>query len=299
MKKTTSAALFLLASSVVRCRAVALDWNPSGLYLDCSWDTGGLRGWEYKGRTPHNWPCSRKQLANFSSQNNRRTIACIGDSITEGLFLPPGDSYPAQLYHFLRQQYNVVNLGVADIVAQRFTYLGGHSYWGLPHWRKVVPNLSRVDIAIVQLGTNDAKVGKWNRTAYRDDYLLMLQSLRQMHPNATVITSIPPPVNRMTFHVQPEVVNHELGPEIRAATERAGLGRRPVDMQREFAMRRWPALGGGPPGVGAGASGYAKALGERSGELLLPDELHPSRAGHAVMAEAFAALIGAMKGRSS
>jgi len=283
MKKPTSAALLILASSVVRSKAVALDWNPSGLYLDCSWDTSGLRGWEYKGRTPHNWPCSRGQLANLSRQNKRPTIACIGDSITEGLAVPPPDSYPAQLYHLLKQQYNVINLGVADTVAQRLTYLGGHSYWGLPHWWKVVPNLSRVDIAIVQLGTNDAKVGKWNKTAYRADYLLMLQHLRQMHPNATIITSIPPPVNRMTFKVQPEVVKTELGPEISMATEMAGLGWRPVDMQREFEIAT------------AAASRRADVSGEQPKKLLLPDELHPSKAGHAVMAETFAVLINIMK----
>lgn len=295
MAKRASAILLsgsvILASTIVRVNAIAIQVDgagsrqelvrlanidfPSvdatGLYVDCSWSSGALRAYEYRGRTADSWGC--RKVLNFTSQNKKRTIACIGDSITQGLGVPGWEAYPRQLHGLLHSQYNVVNLGVADTVAQRLSYLGGHSYWGLPHWRKVVPNLSRLDIAIVQLGTNDAKTTNWNETAYGDDYLRMLRELRRMHPKATIITSVPPPVSRLSYDVQPEVVNHHLRKVIEDARRSAHLKGPPVDMQAAFAS--------------AAAS---------AGGLYLRDQLHPSTAGHAIIARVLAAAVARLDG---
>jgi len=104
----------------------------------------------------------------------------------------------------------------------------------VPQWKKIVPNL-QIDIAVVQLGTNDAKTMNWNQSAFGDDYLLMLRKLREMYPKATIITSVPPPVSRLTYDVQPEVVNHHLRKVIEDARRKAHLKGPPVDMQVAFA----------------------------------------------------------------
>jgi len=273
----------VLASTIVRGSAIQLDdagsrlynidfpsVDATGLYVDCSWSTAALRAYEWRGRIADSWGC--RKVPNFTSQNKKRTIACIGDSITQGLGVPGWLAYPKQLHHLLSSQYNVINLGVADSVAQRIYVQGSHTYWHVPHWTKVVPRL-QIDIAIVQLGTNDAKTTNWNETAYGDDYLRMLLELRKMHPKATIITSVPPPVNRLSYDVQPEVVNHHLRKVIEDARRKAHLKGPPIDMQAAFASAK------------ASAS-----------ELYLRDQLHPSTAGHAMMAGVLAAAVARLDG---
>lgn len=289
MAKRASAILFsgsvILASTIVRVNAIAIQVDgagsrlknidfPSvdatGLYVDCSWSTGALRAYEWRGRIGDTWNC--RKVPNFTSQNKKRTIACIGDSITQGLGVSGWEAYPAQLHRLLQSQYNVVNLGVSDSVVQRFYQQGSHTYWNVPQWKKVVPNL-QIDIAIVQLGTNDAKTMNWNQSAFGDDYLLMLRKLREMYPKATIITSVPPPVSRLTYDVQPEVVNHHLRKVIEDARREAHLKGPPVDMQVAFASTE-----------------------ASSAELYLRDQLHPSVAGHATMAKVFAAAVARLDG---
>jgi len=285
MAKCASSILFsgsvILASTVVRGKAIQLDGagsrvdnidfpsvDATGLYVDCSWSTGALHAYEWRGRIGDTWGC--KHVPDFKSQNQKRTIACIGDSITQGLGVSGWEAYPKKLHGLLNSQYNVVNLGVADSVVQRNYWQGSHTYWNLPQWKKVVPSL-HIDIAIVQLGTNDAKTTNWNETAYGDDYLRMLQELRKMYPNATIITSVPPPVSRLSYDVQPEVVNHRLRTAIEVARRKAHLKGPPIDMQAAFANAE-------------------------SSMLFLGDALHPSAAGHAVMAGVLAAAVARIEG---
>lgn len=215
----------------------------------------------------------------------RPTVACIGDSNTVGigLFRPWVTNFCAQLcvHPLLRHRYNVVNLGIAGTGAQRMSN-GTNTYWTMPHLRKILPALSTVAIVIVQLGTNDARVGHWDKTAFRRDYITMLESIAEMHPHATIVTSTPPPVSKYASEVRGYAyVNTELGAEIAMATSTANLSapRKNINMQHVFAGRDAAALNDGA------------TAGEQPEALLQDDGVHASHAGHALMADTFAALV--------
>jgi len=194
--------------------------------------------------------------------------------------------------------YNVVNLGIAGTSVQK---RGPVNYWGMPQWKTVLPALSDVAIVIVQLGTNDAKLGVWNKTAFREDYILMLQNITDMHPHATIITSIPPPVSKEASEEGGggySYVNSELGTEITMATNTARLSRLSplVNMQRVFkghdsvALEDAATVGEQPKGLPSRLRRWMlpRQLPE---SLLQGDGVHVSQAGHNLMAHTFATLI--------
>jgi lysophospholipase L1-like esterase len=303
MRTSVSLSLSIaLASASVRCKAVALDTIQSsapGLegpkywgatLLDCSWNEADVERWLNDSNSRYwqrNWACSAKQLPTKLNQKKiKPTIACIGDSNTRGIGLGVGKdawwthNFPAQLYlhRLLRHRYNVVNLGIAGSKAQK---TGLDTYWNMPHWNHVLPVLSNVRIVIVQLGTNDATAGSWNRTAFRHDYSMMLHKIAEMHPRATIITSVPPPVSKYASEVKGYAyVNTELGTEIDTARDTANVSVpvQSVNMQRVFAGQDLDATTGMP-----------RALHPET--LLQGDGIHVSHAGHILMADTFASFV--------
>mmetsp|Transcript_76869 Transcript_76869/g.204086 ORF Transcript_76869/g.204086 Transcript_76869/m.204086 type:complete len:313 (+) Transcript_76869:47-985(+) len=308
IKRTRDTLCTILAIVIVRCKAVALDWTAGEYYLDCSWDTLDIGKWYDRPNGSYwgnRWKCSNAKLAQWVNMTGGRpTIACIGDSNTRGLGLRNKwkNAFPARLHRHrrLNWRYNTVNLGVAGTTAQR-SNRGTANYWGMPQWNDILPALRNVAMVIVQLGTNDATVGVWNRTVFRNDYIRMLQNITKMHPHATIITSVPPPVS-MVAAKKYAYVNNELVTEIGMATRMASLSvpRKNVNMQHVFA------------GQDAAASEDDAAMGEQAqrllprmlrkmlprrmpGWLLQDDGVHVSQAGHDVMASTFAALVVELK----
>jgi len=305
MRKPTSVFLCLvLASAVVHCEALALDRESpkafsrrprrvgAGSYLDCSLEEKHVQEWLENGSFWQNrWECSDVQLAIWLNQTRGvPTIVCIGDSNTRGLGLEKKfrkwakwhlPAFPMHMYKSIqfREQYNVVNLGVAGASAQRGKAV---SFWSLPQWKNVLPALSNVAAVVVQLGTNDAKLGAWNKTAFRDDYIMMLQNITDMHPHASIITSIPPPVDAGASDYAKDYVyvNNELGTEITAATNAAHLSapHKVINMQDVFTGHDAVAL-----------KDAAAEDGQRG--LLQDDGVHVSTAGHNLMSDTFAKAI--------
>lgn len=86
-------------------------------------------------------------------------VACVGDSITEGL---NARSYPEWLQYLLMDQgVDVVNHGEHGRTVPMY-----NADWLLE---------SGFELAIIMLGTNDAKVAVWNETSYRRDYRRLIQ----------------------------------------------------------------------------------------------------------------------------
>ena len=87
-------------------------------------------------------------------------IACIGNSITYGAFIPNREknSYPAQLQAYLGKDYEVRNFGVSGstlLSKGDFPYINTHAYMDS---QKFLP-----DIVLIKLGTNDTKPQNWKR----------------------------------------------------------------------------------------------------------------------------------------
>jgi len=234
-----------------------------GKYLDCSWSPNDIDIFEQYGEL-HHLRCKGK--ADF--KNRKKTIACIGDSITEGYHMKGNGSYPAKLYSLLHEQFNVLNLGVSGTTGQQGR---AHSYWTVPQWETALE--TEFDVAIVQFGSNDAKTENWDSSKYRQDYLEMLRQLAQRHPQATILVSVPPLAKSNSFGIQPDVVAAPLPEAIRDVARAAGLRLEPVDLPAAFARAEQSAAAAERPD--------AKAL-------MKGDGVHPTGAGYLVIANAVA-----------
>lgn len=237
-----------------------------GKYLDCSWSPNDIDIYEQYGEL-HHLRCKGK--AEF--RNRKKTIVCIGDSITEGYHMKGNGSYPARLYSLLHEQFNVLNLGVSSTTGQ----IGrAHSYWNVPQWETALE--TRFDVAIVQFGSNDAKNENWDPSKYRKDYLNMLQQLAQRHPQATILVSVPPLARSNSFGIQPDVVAKPLPEAIRDVARDADLRLEPIDVQAAFAdAERFIAAAEQP----------------EARDLMKGDGVHPTGAGYVVIANAVAAAV--------
>ncbi len=111
--------------------------------------------------------------SNLTSEEKQYIVACIGDSVTEGLTLSGGlkgkTSWPAWLETYLngsgRGKYRVENYGKSGATLQKegekpYTLQG--EYWDSLK--------TEADIIIIGLGANDAKKTNWNAQRYREQY---------------------------------------------------------------------------------------------------------------------------------
>ena len=83
-------------------------------------------------------------------------IGCIGNSITNGHYLPSEDAYPINLSNLLGPKINVENYGYAGTTILRNT---NHSYWDSPLFAPSLWSFS--DIIIILFGTNDSFKDNW------------------------------------------------------------------------------------------------------------------------------------------
>eukprot|EP00928_Gymnodinium_smaydae_P070293 TRINITY_DN5415_c1_g1_i1.p1 TRINITY_DN5415_c1_g1~~TRINITY_DN5415_c1_g1_i1.p1 ORF type:complete len:517 (-),score=60.57 TRINITY_DN5415_c1_g1_i1:19-1368(-) len=134
------------------------------------------------------------------------------------------------------------------------------SFRSTPQWQMALE--STADIFFVLLGTNDAKAYNWNPVRYQSDYLAMLESIQQSHPNSEIILVIPPPLLNDGFGaMRRSVINEEI-PRIIQSLHRDGkVLHQPVDMVDLF----------------GGAANPDPAL-------LLEDGCHPNERGYEEMA---------------
>jgi len=232
----------------------------SGQYLDCSWSASERRKYVAT-HSLSEWPCTARP--DFRKRNGKKTIVCVGDSITHGSHVLSNETYPAKLHSLFHEEFNVLNLGISGSTAQRARE---SSYWSFPQWR--VAQEIGFDLAIVQLGTNDAKTLNWDPSTYTADLHRMLKQLAAGHPQARLLVSVPPRVVSNNFTIQADVVAEHLPDAIRALPRDPGLGLDFVDMQAAFASARRPFQ-----------------------DLLLPDGVHPNAGGYQLMAEAAAAAV--------
>ncbi|MGL4957156.1 MAG: GDSL-type esterase/lipase family protein [Bacteroidales bacterium] len=138
----------------------------------------------------------------FIGYSNRPTrIACVGNSITEGLKLnnPKTDAYPAQLQAMLGNKYIVGNFGKSGA-----TLLSrGHK-----PYIKQMEYLSALsfmpDIVIIHLGINDTDPRNWSKYGedFVNDYLALINAFREENPNVKVFIARISPIRATYLHFQ-------------------------------------------------------------------------------------------------
>ncbi len=123
-------------------------------------------------------------------------IACIGDSLTYGstLLNRKKECYPARLQKLLGEGYDVVNLGLVGHTVNSFCT----KFWGQPAMLRSLAEYEP-DYILLLLGTNDARLRNWmDESVFRNEYVKLLQYLKNLSSSPTIIAMTPPSAFRDT-----------------------------------------------------------------------------------------------------
>ena len=138
------------------------------------------------------------------SENCDVRIACVGDSITEGMAIEwqADNSYPAQLDNLLGDGYEVINFGRSATTMMR---TGDFPYWSAKEFSNVLRY--HPDIIIIKLGTNDSKLFQWNAEAYKSSYQAMIDTFRSLVPKPEIKLCLPVPPQKVQWGITDSVVS--------------------------------------------------------------------------------------------
>lgn len=168
-------------------------------------------------------------------------VACIGDSITEGVPGPLEHSYPARLQEMLGQGYLVRNFGKgwASLMPPLPTFPAPvHAYETTAQFGAAVA--FHPSIAVVMLGTNDAFGTTWNQKRSETFvwyYTTFINNLRKLSPMPRILMMVPPPCYSMTGSSgggnNQTVINTILPSLIRQVAQATGVAA-PIDAFSRF-----------------------------------------------------------------
>ena len=117
-------------------------------------------------------------------------VACIGDSITEGVGTDNGKTYPAQLQSLLGTSWQVGNFGVS---ARTLLKKGNAPYWNEQKYKDA--QAFKPDVVIIMLGTNDTKPENWvHKDELTADYTELVKSFQILPSKPRVYVCRPCPV---------------------------------------------------------------------------------------------------------
>ncbi|MBL9145550.1 MAG: hypothetical protein JNM99_17870 [Verrucomicrobiaceae bacterium] len=242
--------VIVTSAAVVKPVAVRYAWAdmpPSTL-----WNNAGLPASPFR---TDSWPLHYATEAKAAQTRGPRTIkvACVGDSITEGVGArdPRTGSYPALLQERLGKRYEVRNFGVS---ARTMLRAGDHPY----HKEKAFQDALafKPDIVTILLGTNDSKPHNW---AHKDDFIPsakeIISAFRAANPQVRIHVCLPVPAFPENFGITDKVIKGEVIPELRklAAAEKLPV----IDLNKTML-------------------GHAE---------MVSDKVHPNDAGYQLMAD--------------
>ena len=184
-------------------------------------------------------------------------VACVGDSITQGVGAQKGKSYPAQLQGLLGDGYQVGNFGVS---ARTLLKKGDFPYWNEKKYQDALA--MEPAIVVIMLGTNDTKPQNWKFEAEFDaDYRELVKSFQSLKSKPKVFVCRPVPVpGNGNYGINEKNIQKEI-PRVDALAKELGCG--VIDMHA--ALEKFPEM--------------------------LPDRVHPNTLGAAEMAKAAAKAI--------
>lgn len=169
-------------------------------------------------------------LASIASPHEQALrVACIGNSITDGMGIDMSDvyGYPAVLQRLLGTNYNVKNFGVS---ARTLMNKGDLPYMKEQAWadaQAFLPN-----IVVIKLGTNDSKDYNWIHGAdYGSDLQKMVDTLRALPSKPQIYVCSPIPAARIWGISDSVIVNGEI-PAIKRVVKKNKLAY--IDLHSEF-----------------------------------------------------------------
>jgi lysophospholipase L1-like esterase len=182
---------------------------------------------------------------------SRVKVACVGDSITQGVGAPGGKSYPKQLEALLGDGYEVGNFGNSGSTMLRN---GDKPYHLQPQYQAMLS--MRADIYVIKLGTNDTKPHNWvKRSEFKPSAIALVDSIRAVNADAKIFVCLPVPAFPDNFGITDEVIRTGVIPLLKEVAAEKGLG--VIDLYK--------ALEGRPE--------------------MVPDRVHPNADGYRVISE--------------
>ena len=145
--------------------------------------------------------------------SGKKTIACVGDSITFGtgvIFNRKRDAWPYWLGRMLGEEYHVVNYGISGASVQKES---DKPY--RPDFMKDVENM-KTEAVLLMLGSNDSKSCNWNLERFERAYAATME--RFMANTEHLYVMIPPRAfvvglrKKVKFGIRNEVVRDEIYP---------------------------------------------------------------------------------------
>jgi lysophospholipase L1-like esterase len=109
-------------------------------------------------------------------------VACVGDSITAGLYVNANQCYPSQLASMLSGSLTVGNFGQSGTTALK---VSNDPYWGTRMYDSSLR--SRPSYVIIMFGANDSSPVNWNGPNFVADYESLISSYATLGTNPKVI----------------------------------------------------------------------------------------------------------------
>lgn len=195
-------------------------------------------------------------MSAVSAQIRKVRVACVGNSITEGYGLKDRqqDSYPAVLQRLLGDGFEVLNFGCSG---RTLMNRGDRPYMREERFREALA--CTPDIVTIKLGTNDSKTQNWvHKEDFISDLRALIDSFRHLPSRPLVYLCLPVPPVGEKWTISDSVVYCGVIPMIRQVAAERVLPL--IDLYTP--LKPYPEL--------------------------FPDNIHPDRAGAALIAEEIA-----------
>jgi len=165
----------------------------------------------------------------FAFAQSKIKVACVGNSITFGYGLKPGEAYPTILQQLLGDKYEVSNFGIS---ARTLLKKGDKPYWNEAKYKEVLA--LNPDIVIIKLGTNDTKPQNWQYKAdFVNDYEELINSFKQLPSHPKIYVCTPFPIFPNKFGIRDSIVVNEMLPDLKIIIKDTKV--KTIDLYHTFA----------------------------------------------------------------
>jgi lysophospholipase L1-like esterase len=144
-------------------------------------------------------------------RDNGVRVICVGDSITYGAGLDSSSrnrtSYPARLQESLGNEYHVLNYGVSGTTLA----LSGDSPYQHHRAFRITRQVEPA-IVLIMLGTNDTKPQNWNAQVYERQLVAFVNIYKALPSRPEVYLMSPPAAFANNFGINQTIIEHEVAP---------------------------------------------------------------------------------------